>query len=211
MEGMFFYWILWISWVVLMFFVKDTYQPRYAILFHLLAIMCLAAYELHIYRYTINISFIYLFFICSFYIRNFSLAKTMGFIIGCLIIALGYNSIQLFALLDPIWLVVRVEWILGIVMNYLAIILFQDWKLRICALVDGLIIGESLYAGALCINNLPYAAGSYAWMDMATLIMVLHFAWVLLEYTTCRIHAATVHQHVKKGTAAVKEIRVQPK
>ncbi|RFU65552.1 YphA family membrane protein [Peribacillus glennii] len=211
MDGNFFYWILWIVWVVFMFFVPDTYQPRYAILLHLLAVMCLAAYELQIYHYAINISFVYLFIICCFYIRNLTFVKTIGFIFGCLIISLCYATVQLFALLDPIWVVVRIEWMMGILMNYLAIILFDEWKLRIFALINGMIIGDSLYAGTLSFNNIPYSAGTYAWMDMAALILLMHVAWVFFEFASRRVQTAIENQKVRKGTAGIDDLHAEPK
>lgn len=204
MDGLFFYWILWMAWVIFMFFVPNTYQHRYAILFHLLAVIFLAAYELKVYRYVMNLSSIYLFIVCSFYIRSLSLFKTIAFILSCFIISLGYASFQIFSLVDPIWVIFKAEWMLGILLNYLVIILFRDWKMRIVALLIGMIIGDSIYAALLRFNYIPYTAGSYVWMDMAVLILLLNFIWVSLEFTSRFIQGAIANQNTAKGTSRLR-------
>lgn len=204
MDGLFFYWILWMAWVIFMFFVPNTYEHRYAILFHLLTVMFLAAYELHIYSYIMNLSSIYVFIVCSFYIRGLSLYKTIAFILSCLIISLGYASFHMFALLDPIWVIFKAEWMLGFLLNYLAIILYQDWKMRIVALLIGMIIGDSIYAALLRFNYIPYTAGSYVWLDMAVFILLLNFIWVLFEFTSRFIQGGIASQTTAKGTSRLR-------
>ncbi|MDQ0219001.1 hypothetical protein ELQ35_10020 [Peribacillus cavernae] len=204
MDGLFFYWILWMAWVVVMFFIPKTFQSRYAILFHLLAVMFLAAYELHVYRYVINSSSIYLLIICSFYCRNLSLYRTIEFIICSFIISLGYSCFQLYALLDPVWLIFKADWMLGFFLNYLAVVLFQDWKRRTCALVIGMILGETIFSGLLLFHSLPYKAGSYSWLDTAVLLVLINLAWALLEFASRFIQGVFANQQAAKGASRLR-------
>jgi hypothetical protein len=204
MDGLFFYWILWMAWIIFMFFIPKTYQFRFGIMFHLLAVMVLAAYELNIYRYVINISAIYLVIVSCFYMRNLSLWRTIECIICSFIIALGSASFQLYAMLDPVWLIIKADWMLGILINYLAVILFHDWKLRFGALLIGMIIGETIFSGILLLNSLPYKAGSYAWLDTAVLALAINLAWASLEYVSRAVQGTFASQTVTKGASRLR-------
>lgn len=204
MDGLFFYWILWMAWVIVMFFIPQTVHGRYNLLFHLLAVMSLAAYELEVYRYATNLSSIYLLLVCCFYIRNLTVWRALEYIVKSFIISLGYASFQLFALLDPVWLLIQADWLYGVLLNYLALLLFRDWKLRFGALIVGMILGETIYSGLLFVNSIPYKAGSYSWLDSAVLVLLINLTWVALEITSRLIQAAIANRGIPKGASRIR-------
>ncbi|CAH0345557.1 hypothetical protein [Bacillus sp. CECT 9360] len=204
MDGLFFYWILWMAWVIVMFFIPKTFQGRYWFLFHLLVVMVLAAYELQVYRYVIHISSMYLLLVCCFYIRNQSLWRTIEFIVSSFIISLGYACFQLYAMLDPVWLIFKADWMFGVLINYLVLLIIHEWKLRFGALLVGMLIGETIFSGLLLGNSIPYKAGSYAWLDSAVLVLLMNLTWASLEFISRLIQGMIANQGAAKGASRVR-------
>src|ERR1700730_2792900 len=106
MDGLFFYWVMWMAWVFVMFFIPGKAAFRYALLFHILATIYLSFYELHIKDYSFNGASIYVLANVLFYHRHLPFLKVLYFILGSIILSLGYTSFQMFAMLDPVWVVV---------------------------------------------------------------------------------------------------------
>ncbi|MGE7601419.1 YphA family membrane protein [Peribacillus sp. NPDC097675] len=181
MDGVFFYWVSWLVWISIMFFIPNTVAYRFDYLFHLLATMVLVGYTLEISPLTIHLSGIYLFFILCIYMRKLSLMKTIEVVIGSLIIALAYASFQLFSLLDPIWLILKAPYLLCILLNYVILMLFKDWKRRMSVLLIGMILGDIVYTSLLQFHSFNYVALSYAWHDQAVLVLAANALWRALE------------------------------
>ncbi|MFU2017186.1 hypothetical protein ACM6Q7_19375 [Peribacillus butanolivorans] len=181
MDGILFYWMSWIVWVIVMYFIPKTVPFRFDFLFHLLAVMVLAGYNLEVSLLSIHMSGLYLIFILCVYIRKQSIIKIIELISGCLIITLAYASFQLFSMLDPIWLIMKPSYLLCIFLNYLILILFKNWKHRLFVLLVGLIMGDLVYSGLLVYHSLSYEALTYAWHDNTVLILCANVVWRLLE------------------------------
>lgn len=181
MDGVFFYWVSWLVWVFVMFFIPNTVAYRFDFLFHLLATMVLVGYTLEISPLTVHISGIYLFLILCIYLRKLSFIKTLEVVIGSLIVALAYASFQLFSLLDPIWLIIKAPYLLCILLNYLILMLFKDWKRRMSVLLLGMILGDIVYSSLLHFHSLKHVALSYAWHDHVVLVLTTNALWRVLE------------------------------
>ena len=68
MDGILFYWISWIVWVIVMYFIPKTVPFRFDFLFHLLAVMVLAGYNLEVSLLSIHMSgtiSFSLYFVCT--------------------------------------------------------------------------------------------------------------------------------------------------
>ncbi|WP_285766243.1 hypothetical protein [Peribacillus sp. SI8-4] len=198
MEGILFYWMSWIVWVIVMFFIQKTVPYRFDFLFHLLAVMILAGYKLEISLLSVHLSGIYLFFILCVYIREHSFLKILELISGCLIVTLAYASFQLFALLDPIWLFIKPSYLLCLFLNYLILLLFKNWKHRLLTLLIGLILGDIVYSILLVYHSLPYVALTYAWHDDAALILGANILWRMLELVGHYIYLASQSKFLSK-------------
>ncbi len=182
MEGLLFYWITWIAWVVVMFFFSKTQVLRFPLLVHLLAVMGIAGYILHIGRYSIGFAGIYLLFVVLIYHRRLSLYQFAYFMLSCLIIALGYASFQLFALLDPLWVFVNPTWLAALLLHFLTLFLYKSWKQRISSILVGMILGDGIYMITMVHNSLPYTAVSYILLDMMTISVSASLFWSGLEW-----------------------------
>ncbi|KON69902.1 hypothetical protein AKG34_14880 [Peribacillus butanolivorans] len=198
MDGILFYWMSWIVWVIVMYFIPKTVPFRFDFLFHLLAVMVLAGYNLEVFLLSIHMSGIYLIFILCVYIRKQSIIKIIELISGCLIITLAYASFQLFSMLDPIWLIMKPSYLLCIFLNYLILLLFKNWKHRLFVLLVGLIMGDLVYSGLLVYHSLFYEALTYAWHDNAVLILCANIVWRLLELMSRYIFSSSQSRFLSK-------------
>jgi hypothetical protein len=208
MDGIIFYWISWIVWVIVMYFIPKTVPFRFDFLFHLLAVMVLASYKLEAPLISMHMSGPYLFFILCVYIRKKSMIKMMELIIGSLIITLAYASFQLFSLLDPIWLIMKPSYLLCIFLNYLILLLFKNWKHRLFVLLIGMLMGDIIYSGllayhslpyvALAYHSLPYVALAYAWHDNAVLVLGANILWRMLELVGQYIYSISQSRFLSK-------------
>ncbi|PJN89992.1 YphA family membrane protein [Bacillus sp. mrc49] len=198
MDGILFYWLSWIVWVIVMFFIPKTVPYRFDFLFHLLAVMLLAGYKLEISLLSMHVSGLYLFLILCVYIRKQSIFKIMELISGCLIVTLAYASFQLFSLLDPIWLIINPSYLLCLFLNYLILLLFKNWKHRLFALLIGLIMGDIIYSVLLVYHSFPYVALAFAWHDDAALILGANVLWRMLELVGQYIYAASQSRFLSK-------------
>ena len=181
MDGVFFYWVSWLVWISVMFFIPNTVAYRFDFLFHMLVTMILVGYTLEFSSFIVHISGIYLFLVLCVYMRKLSLMKTLEVVIGSIIVALAYASFQLFSLLDPIWLILKAPYLLCILLNYLILMLFKDWKRRMSVLLIGMILGEILYSGLLYLHSLDHVALSYAWHDHVVMVLTTNALWRVLE------------------------------
>ncbi|MFF2286482.1 YphA family membrane protein [Peribacillus butanolivorans] len=198
MDGILFYWMSWIVWVIVMYFIPKTVPFRFDFLFHLLAVMVLAGYNLEVSLLSIHMSGLYLIFILCVYIRKESIIKIIELISGCLIITLAYASFQLFSMLDPIWLIMKPSYLLCIFLNYLILLLFKNWKHRLFVLLVGLIMGDLVYSGLLVYHSLFYEALTYAWHDNAVLILCANIVWRLLELMSRYIISSSQSRFLSK-------------
>ncbi|AZV44152.1 YphA family membrane protein [Peribacillus asahii] len=198
MDGLFFYWIMWMVWVCVMFFVPKAVPFRFALLFHLLAVLLLTRYHLTVYTFTVQLSGLYMFIVLCIAIRRLYLWKTIEIIISCFIMALAYASFHLFVLLDPIWVIIKPIYLQGIFLNYLVLLVIKEWELRIAVLVLGMLFGDCLFAGLLQYQSLPYAALSFAWHDGVAFVLVIQLAWVCLEYITTWLYTHSQNRFLLK-------------
>ena len=184
MEGLFFYWICWIAWVIIMFFVPKQVSFRFFLLFQILAVMVCSRYILIIYSLSIQLSGLYMFLIMCILIRKYPLFNIMKVILNSFIISMAYASFQLFVLLDPLWVMMQPKYLQCLLLNYLVLLLTKDWRTRLIVLIIGMIIGDLLYGGVLTYQLLPYVSLSFSWHDEMVLVLIVQLIWSYLEFTS---------------------------
>lgn len=195
MDGLFFYWILWIAWVFTMFFIPKTVPVRFSLLFHFLAIMILARYKLTVFSCSMQLSGLYMYGVVCVAIRKWSLMNLLRLVINSILIALAYAIFQLFVLLDPIWVMIKPEYLLCLFMNYLVLLLVKDWKNRVSVLLLGMLQGDLLYGGLLTYQSLPYISLSFTWHDATALVLVVQLLWTFLELMSKQMYRQTQNRY----------------
>jgi hydrogenase maturation factor len=90
-------------------------------------------------------------------------------------------TFHLFEIFDPIWIIFKKEWMMGITLWYLAILLQKTLKGRLLIVFAGAMQGEILYAFILNKFQFPYLIGTFAYFDVCSLTAVMLTGWSLLE------------------------------
>jgi hypothetical protein len=103
------------------------------------------------------------------------------FFICSLIVSSAYVAFRLFEIFDPIWIIFKAEWMMGICFGYLVILLQKTLKGRLLLVISGTMQGEFLYAFSLHKIQLSYTVGSFEYLDVCALIMALLAGWSLME------------------------------
>jgi hypothetical protein len=181
LEGAVFYWTFWLYWVYLTFFMRKNHAYRLR-----LAVMVLLAIIFSTSHFIIGPFDIYasglLLLLFSYIILSQDKRGTIFYLCICsLIISIAYVTIQLFEIFDPIWMILNREWMMGIVISYLSLLLKKSLKGRLLIVVSGLVQGEFLYAYILQTLHLPYQIGTLAFLDVCSIIVAIVTGWWFLE------------------------------
>jgi cbb3-type cytochrome oxidase subunit 3 len=108
--------------------------------------------------------------------------STMIYLFICsFIVSISYVSFHLFEIYDPIWIIINKQWMIGIFLGYLAILLQKTLKGRLFIIISGTMQGEILYAYILSKYHFPYSIGGFDYLDVFSLISVLLVGWSCFE------------------------------
>lgn len=181
MEGVYFYWIAWMSWVYVTFFMQKNNQ-RIVLAIILLFAISLSPFYITIYSFNINISVLILLLFCYKEVSTNSKFRTLFyFLISTLTISLAYSSFLLFELYDPVWLFLDRKIMLAIVLIYVSLFLLKGLKSRLLGVLIGTIHGDILYGVVLDKVKFQYEIGSPLFLDVLSICMALIFVWSTLE------------------------------
>ncbi|MBL4954124.1 hypothetical protein JK635_18315 [Neobacillus sp. YIM B02564] len=181
LEGAMFYWIFWIFWVYVTFMMEKSNQYRLKLAAIILIVIILSNSHLFLGRFEITWSGILLLLFSYFFIANEKFTAIIYYSICALIISIAYVSFHLFEIFDPIWVILKKEWLISIGMCFLTIILQKKLHGRIVIAVSGTMQGEFLTAFVLNKLHIPYSVGGFAYLDVCSLTSVLLVCWSLLE------------------------------
>ena len=181
MEGTTFYLIFWTLWIFLTFFIdrQNPYRLK-------LSIIVLIAIFLSEFHYDLGNDQLYAsgFFLLLITYFLFSREKRSTIIYNFIcsyIVTLSYVSFHLFEIYDPIWIIINKQWMIGIFLGYLVIILQKSLKGRLLIILSGTMQGEILYAYILKKYQFPYSIGGFDYLDVLSLITMLLVGWSCFE------------------------------
>lgn len=182
MEGIYFYWFLWIGWVYSTFIMAKS-NLRTAISFVILLLIITGNYTLQLADYSVRVNFLLLFFISLIL-----MSKSKGFVLlyhflCSFIISIGFVVFHLFELFDPVWLIIDQKWMLGIILLYLVLMLVKGLYYRISIGIISICNGEILYSFIMNKFSFPVEVGDFSFLDQWAIFMVLIVLWSLVEKT----------------------------
>lgn len=181
MEGAVFYWTFWIYWVYLTFFLQKNHPYRLKLAVMVLLVIIFSTSHFIIGPFDIFVSGLLL-LLFSYTILSQEKRGTIYYLCICsLIISIAYVTIQLFEIFDPIWMILNREWMLGILIGYLSLLLQKTLKGRLLIVVCGLVQGEFMYAYTLQSIHMPYQVGALTFLDVCALIVAIIAGWSILE------------------------------
>ncbi|WP_442594567.1 YphA family membrane protein [Neobacillus sp. D3-1R] len=183
MEGLYFYSISWSIWIVCTFFLNKKFENRFPLAFITLFIIILSPYNFTLQNITISYAAVGLLIICLFQILSLAPKGKFYFFLTSLIIAVGYVAFQLFELFDPVWIVMKRDWMLSLLLTYLILMLQSKLIWRITSVITGCIYGEILFALAIRPYSFPQVIGSMVFLDVCSLTLLMLFAWTSIKVT----------------------------
>jgi hypothetical protein len=177
-----FYWISWSIWVTLTFLLKKENPSRFGLSAAILIVIILANTHFTLWEFEINSSGIFLIFYCYTALSG-EKKKTISYFYLCsFIVTIAYVTFHLFELFDPVWLILKKEWMMGICLGYLAILLQKSLRGRLLIIISGTLQGEILYTYILNKYGFPYQISSFAYLDACSLTAALLLGWSFIEY-----------------------------
>ncbi|WP_446685736.1 YphA family membrane protein [Neobacillus endophyticus] len=181
MEGAVFYLIFWSLWVYITFILQRKYFYRLKLAAMILIIIIFSGSQFSLGPFHFFSSGMVLLFFSYLFISQ-EKKKTIIYLLICsLIVTIAYVSFHLFEIYDPIWIIFNKDWMQGICIGFLAVSLQKTLKGRLLVIVSGTMQGELLYAYFLNQYQFPYTIGSFDYLDVCSLVVVLLLGWSLLE------------------------------
>ncbi|MGG1675127.1 hypothetical protein ACIFOT_05155 [Neobacillus sp. NRS-1170] len=181
MEGTMFYWIYWTFWVYLTFIMEKQNPYRLKLSAIVLIVIIFSNYHFFIGSMEIYSSGLILLIFSYLFLGQEKLGALLYLFVGSLIVSIAYVTFHLFEIFDPVWIIFKKEWMMGIVIGYLAILLQKNLKGRLLIVICGTMQGEFLYAFILSKYDFPYPIGAFAYLDACSLIAGLLASWSILE------------------------------
>jgi len=181
MEGLMFYWICWSFWAYLTFIADKKNPYRLKLSAIILIVLLLSNFQLSIGEFEIQASGLFLLIAAYLFFGYEKRGAFLYFFLCSLIVSIAYVTFQLFEIFDPIWIIFKKEWMMGICFGYLAILLQRTLKGRLLIIISGTMQGEILYAYTLHRFTFPYTIGSLEYLDVCSLVAALLAGWSALE------------------------------
>ncbi|MEH6953312.1 YphA family membrane protein [Neobacillus drentensis] len=181
MEGEIFYWTCWAFWIYLTFLLEKQNPYRIKLAAIVLIVLILSNIQIKVSVFEIQASGLFILGISYLFISQEKRTAIIYYFICAVIISITYVTFHLFEIFDPIWIIFKKEWMMGIVLWYLAILLQKTLKGRLLILFAGAMQGEILYALILNKFQFPYLIGAYASLDVCSLTALLLVGWSALE------------------------------
>ncbi|WML25770.1 hypothetical protein [Neobacillus sp. OS1-33] len=181
MEGEIFYWTCWAFWIYLTFLLEKQNPYRIKLAASVLIVLILSNIQIKVSVFEIQASGLFILGISYLFISQEKRTAIIYYFICAVIISITYVTFHLFEIFDPIWIIFKKEWMMGIVLWYLAILLQKTLKGRLLILFAGAMQGEILYALILNKFQFPYLIGAYASLDVCSLTALLLVGWSALE------------------------------
>ncbi|KAB2338335.1 hypothetical protein F7731_01860 [Cytobacillus depressus] len=181
MEGLTFYWFSWMFWVITTFFMKMNSKLRLFLSIWVLILIILSPYSFSSFGFEISYVSIILLGTLFYMISKIKRLTAAYVLISSFITMMAYVCFQLYALFDPVWIIVSRNWMLALLLVSLTLILQANKYYRVIIILLGSIQGEFLYAHILKKYSFPYLIGSVAYLDVAALSSALLCVWTGFE------------------------------
>jgi hypothetical protein len=181
LEGAIFYWVCWAFWIYFTFILdkQNPYRLKLAVI--VLIVLILSNVKFAVGSFEIQASGLFILVISYLFLSQEKRGAIIYFFICSFIVSIAYVTFHLFEIFDPIWIIFKKEWMMGIVLWYLAILLQKTLKGRLVIIFAGAMQGEILYAFILNKFQFPYLIGALGYLDVSVLTALLLVGWSALE------------------------------
>lgn len=190
MEGLSMFWLSWVAWIIVTFLMPKS-QKRTMIAGFILLFIILYAIQVPVPKGTINLGFVWLALGC-YWMFHTQVRKRLflSFMFGWFVAAV-YAGFSLWAMFDPIIIIVQKEWMMASILFLLSILLMKNALLRVTIVTLGMIHGEVLTH--LVTANIwgLFEIGSGLFFDGLALSLIILGVHILLQQILGLLQDAT--------------------
>jgi hypothetical protein len=181
MEGSMFYWIAWTLWVYLTFILKRDHANRLLLSASALIVIILADFQITIIGLKFHAGGLFLLIISYVSLYKMKRRFILYYFVSSMIVTIAYAAFRLFEIYDPAWLIFNEKLMIGVFIAYLAAILEKTLRGRFIIMISGTMQGEILFAYILKKYHFSFPIGSFEYLDVFSLTMVLLAGWSCIE------------------------------
>ncbi|WP_163969871.1 YphA family membrane protein [Oceanobacillus halotolerans] len=171
-EGLLFYWIAWMLWIIATFFMDKTRKRTFLAAWLLLTIIYSNKYVTFL---TIEVSVSFIIILIGMMLLHARLPRLSYHLITSFTISIGYIAILLWEQQTPVWLFLPRAVLIPVICACLSILLTNDFQTRMVIGLVGITFGEAIYSFILAGYQLPETIGEMAFLDSVMMVIVIIF------------------------------------
>lgn len=176
MEGIIFYWFMWIAWVYTTFIMeKNHHRDKLSVL--ILSIIFSSKAAMTIDHYQLSFPFL-LMLIYSYYLtvkqKN---TNIILFYFSSTTITFAYAGIMLFSIYDPVWFIIDYRLIVSLIVSIIAIFLGKSNVQRYALFIMSTCHGELLYWMVMSKFHNGISIGNPAFLDIVVIGCFSIYIW----------------------------------
>ncbi|KAF0818821.1 putative membrane protein [Bacillus sp. ZZV12-4809] len=198
MEGIIFYWISWMVWIIATFFMDRTNKYRFLLSAWILLFIMLSPWTINIFNFKTGMAGLFLLVSLYVYAGRLKGRSKLYFLFCTFILMMAYVTFHLFELFDPVWVMFSRKWMLSVLLVYMAVLLQKNRMLRLPLILLGGIQGEVLYAIIIKSFSFPYTIGSLAFLDIMAISISISALWIAVHWAVKYIEANFKHLEREK-------------
>lgn len=181
LEGVIFYWSCWAFWIYLTFILEKQNPYRVKLSAIVLIALILSNFQFLVGEFEVQASGLFILGISYLFLSHEKRGAIIYYFICAFIVSIAYVTFHLFEIFDPIWIIFKKEWMMGIGLWYLSILLQKSLKGRLIIIFAGAMQGEILFAYILNKFQFPYLIGAFSSLDVCSITALLLVGWSALE------------------------------
>lgn len=190
-EHVIFYWIMWSSWIVAVFFMKIS---RVRTMTSMIILLCIGLGELFIEYDAFLIRAAFLLIVSTGYYLAAKNERKVYFFLAVMALTSAYAGIQLFALYDPVWFLIERNAVIIGLLGILSIYLGKSMAERLGLFVLSMSQGEFLFWVILGKFHQGLVIGTSDYLNMTAAGFAIICIWTYLESI-----AAEFNQQIQKS------------
>ncbi|OQP05937.1 hypothetical protein B1690_10735 [Geobacillus sp. 46C-IIa] len=181
MEGMYFYFFFWSSWLVATFFMKKT-AARTKLAVFALTMISSASLTVEVGRIHMVLSFFVLFFSSCYMAVEQKPCRPLLMALSASGLAFAYAAFRLLALFDPVWIWLDAQWMLAWWLALVSCLFHRRLAARLLCLALGSCQGEAVYTAAIHRVAPDYVLGSFSFLDATAIGASCLLAWEMIRF-----------------------------
>ena len=180
-DGLLFYWIFWMGWIVTTFLYPKNHKDRKMFAAWLLISIMLSTLTIPIGILQVSGTGVFMIGTAYFFISRLPINQLLYILLSSFILMLVTVCFLLYELFDPVWLFMRRDWLLAIILTCVTLLLLKNRKQRIMAIIVGSIHGELFFSSILTKYSFSYPTATLSSLDSIALTLSMLICWNWFE------------------------------